>query len=70
MFYDINGNQLNAGDNISIQYPNKNGRDIYTLHERDYSNVPQVRGSGRLCIGNSVTQPTPDYVLQCDIRKI
>ena len=70
MFSDINGNPLNEGDRISMQYPGKPGRDVYTLYERDYSGT-LVKGVGmRLCIGNSVTQPTPDYVQQCDIRKI
>jgi hypothetical protein len=70
MFKDINGKELRHGDIIKLN----DGR-TYTLYKRYYSQDSGIRasyfgGRERLCMGDFVSEPTPDYVEQYKIEKI
>jgi hypothetical protein len=69
-FRDINGNELRDGDKIRLS-----SGMVYTLEEREYPDGCGIKGSyfggrTRLCMGDSVSEPTPDYVKREGIIKI
>lgn len=74
MFKDIHGNELKSGDSIRLTGGEMSGRIIH-LKERDFTKNDLIRssffgGRTRLCIGSSVSEPTPDWVEENKAEKI